>query len=108
MKKLAAAALASALLATPSLAGTLAGVTLPDRETTGSIQVAESGATIVHYLGVMPAILLQLPASEWDTRHNVVCGFGSNVEPEHHLAFEKRFCFPLVEGWAMTEGGIVS
>ena len=67
--------------------------------------VAESGATIVHYLGVMPAILLQLPASEWDTRHQVVCGFGSNVEPEHHLAFEKRFGFPLVEGWAMTEGG---
>ncbi len=67
--------------------------------------VAESGATIVHYLGVMPAILLQLPESEWDTRHNVVCGFGSNVEPEHHLAFEKRFGFPLVEGWAMTEGG---
>jgi acyl-CoA synthetase (AMP-forming)/AMP-acid ligase II len=67
--------------------------------------VAESGATIVHYLGVMPAILLQLPESEWDTRHKVVCGFGSNVEPEHHLAFEKRFGFPLVEGWAMTEGG---
>ena len=29
--------------------------------------VVESGATIVHYLGVMPAILLQLPESEWDT-----------------------------------------
>ncbi|MBL8661542.1 MAG: AMP-binding protein [Candidatus Odyssella sp.] len=67
--------------------------------------VAESGATIVHYLGVMPAILLQLPDSEWDRKHAVVCGFGSNVEPEHHLAFEKRFGFPLVEGWAMTEGG---
>jgi acyl-CoA synthetase (AMP-forming)/AMP-acid ligase II len=67
--------------------------------------VSESGATIVHYLGVMPAILLQLPESEWDTRHKVVCGFGSNVEPEHHLAFEKRYGFPLVEGWAMTEGG---
>jgi acyl-CoA synthetase (AMP-forming)/AMP-acid ligase II len=67
--------------------------------------VSESRATIVHYLGVMPAILLQLPESEWETRHNVVCGFGSNVEPEHHLAFEKRFGFPLVEGWAMTEGG---
>jgi acyl-CoA synthetase (AMP-forming)/AMP-acid ligase II len=67
--------------------------------------VAESRATIVHYLGVMPAILLQLPPGEWDATHKVVCGFGSNVEPEHHLAFEKRFGFPLVEGWAMTEGG---
>jgi acyl-CoA synthetase (AMP-forming)/AMP-acid ligase II len=67
--------------------------------------VAESGATIIHYLGVMPAILLQLPESEWEKRHKVVCGFGSNVEPEHHLAFEKRYGFPLVEGWAMTEGG---
>jgi len=67
--------------------------------------VAESRATIVHYLGVMPAILLQLPAGEWDTKHDVACGFGSNVEPEHHLAFEKRYGFPLVEGWAMTESG---
>jgi acyl-CoA synthetase (AMP-forming)/AMP-acid ligase II len=67
--------------------------------------VVESGATIVHYLGVMPAILLQLPESDRDRRHKLVCGFGSNVEPEHHLAFEKRFGFPLVEGWAMTETG---
>ncbi|MCW5770707.1 MAG: AMP-binding protein [Rhodospirillaceae bacterium] len=67
--------------------------------------VVESGATIVHYLGVMPAMLLQLPESDHDRAHKVVCGFGSNVEPEHHLAFEKRFGFPLVEGWAMTETG---
>lgn len=65
----------------------------------------ESGATIMHYLGVMPAILLQLPVSPWETKHKLVCGFGSNVEPEHHLAFEKRYGFPLVEGWAMTETG---
>jgi acyl-CoA synthetase (AMP-forming)/AMP-acid ligase II len=67
--------------------------------------VAESGATIVHYLGVMPAILMQLPEGPYDQAHKVVCGFGSNAEPEHHLAFEKRFGFPLVEGWAMTETG---
>jgi acyl-CoA synthetase (AMP-forming)/AMP-acid ligase II len=67
--------------------------------------VAESGATIIHYLGVMPAILLQLPEGKWDRAHNVVCGFGSNAEPEHHKAFEERFGFPLVEGWAMTETG---
>ncbi|MGE0736687.1 MAG: AMP-binding protein [Alphaproteobacteria bacterium] len=65
----------------------------------------ESDATIIHYLGVMPAILLQLPESEWETKTKLVCGFGSNVEPEHHLAFEKRYGFPLVEGWAMTETG---
>jgi len=67
--------------------------------------VAESGATIVHYLGVMPAILMQLPEGPYDRAHKVICGFGSNAEPEHHLAFEKRFGFPLVEGWAMTETG---
>lgn len=67
--------------------------------------VAESGATIVHYLGVMPAILMQLPDGPYDKTHKVICGFGSNAEPEHHLAFEKRFGFPLVEGWAMTETG---
>jgi acyl-coenzyme A synthetase/AMP-(fatty) acid ligase len=32
-------------------------------------------------------------------------GTAANVEPQHHAAFEKRFGFPLVEGWAMTETG---
>jgi acyl-CoA synthetase (AMP-forming)/AMP-acid ligase II len=67
--------------------------------------VAATGATGIHYLGVMPAILLALPRSPEERAHKVRYGAGANVEPEHHAAFEKRFGFPLVEGWAMTETG---
>jgi len=67
--------------------------------------VAASGATIVHYLGVMPAILLAQPERPHDRAHRVRFGFGANANPKDHAAFEARFGFPLVEGWAMTETG---
>ena len=67
--------------------------------------VRESGATIVHYLGVLPAILLNMEASDKDKAHNVRFGFGAGVNPKHHAAFEERFGFPLIEAWAMTESG---
>jgi acyl-CoA synthetase (AMP-forming)/AMP-acid ligase II len=65
--------------------------------------VAISGATIVHYLGVMPAVLLSLP--EKHPSHRVRFGFGANANPKDHAAFEARFGFPLIEAWAMTETG---
>lgn len=67
--------------------------------------VAEARATVVHYLGVMPAILLKLAPSEHDRGHNVRFAFGAGVDPMHQPAFEKRFAIPLVEAWAMTETG---
>jgi len=67
--------------------------------------VVDSGATIVHYLGVMPAILLQLPPGPDDRGHRVRFGYGANANPKDHAAFEARFGFPLIEGWAMTETG---
>ncbi len=67
--------------------------------------VRDSRATIVHYLGVMPAILMKLPASELDRQHNVRFGFGAGVDRTLHAAFEERFGFPLLEAWAMTETG---
>ena len=67
--------------------------------------VVDSRATIVHYLGVMPAILLQLAPSADDRAHRVRFGFGANANPKDHAAFEARFGFPLVESWAMTETG---
>src|SRR3954469_17581167 len=67
--------------------------------------VAASRATIVHYLGVMPAILLQLEPSPLDRAHRVRFGFGANANPKDHAAFEERFGFPLIEAWAMTETG---
>ncbi|MEZ5498659.1 MAG: AMP-binding protein [Steroidobacteraceae bacterium] len=67
--------------------------------------VHESGATIVHYLGVMPAMLLGATATDEDRNHAVRFGFGAGVNPAQHAPFEQRFGFPLIEAWAMTETG---
>jgi acyl-CoA synthetase (AMP-forming)/AMP-acid ligase II len=60
-------------------------------------------ATIIHYLGAVVPILMNVPASPEDTYHNVKFGVGAGLEPVLHAAFEKRFGFPLVELWGMTE-----
>lgn len=65
----------------------------------------ESGATIVHYLGVMPAMLLSAAPSGADRDHAIRWGFGAGVDKKNHAPFEERFAFPLVEAWAMTETG---
>ena len=68
--------------------------------------VRDSRSTIVHYLGVMPAMLLNLPASlNENFAEQIKFGFGAGVDVRHHLAFEQRFGFPLIEAWAMTETG---
>lgn len=67
--------------------------------------VRDSRATIVHYLGVMPAMLLAAPADASDRDHAVRWGFGAGVDRKNHAPFEERFGFPLVEAWAMTETG---
>ncbi len=69
--------------------------------------VRDSGATILHYLGVLPAILLELPPGpDDDCRGRIRFGFGAGVNPRHHALFEQRFGFPLLEAWAMTESGV--
>jgi crotonobetaine/carnitine-CoA ligase len=66
-------------------------------------EVAETGATVVHYLGVIAPVLLKLPPDEHERRHLVRFGIGAGIEPELHAAFEKRFGFPMIEVWGMTE-----
>ncbi|MEO0412203.1 MAG: AMP-binding protein [Pseudomonadota bacterium] len=68
--------------------------------------VRETKATCLHYLGVMPAMLLNKPESESDdVSQQIKFGFGAGVDPKHQINFEKRFGFPLIEAWAMTETG---
>ena len=67
--------------------------------------VRDSRATVVHYLGVMPPMLMGAPESADDKRHAVRFGFGAGVDKALHDRFEARFGFPLVEAWAMTETG---
>src|SRR5690606_38398971 len=65
--------------------------------------VAESDATLIHYLGVMPAILLTLPAIEHERDHKVRIAFCAGVDPLHQESFERRFGIELTEAWAMTD-----
>jgi acyl-coenzyme A synthetase/AMP-(fatty) acid ligase len=68
--------------------------------------IRESRATAFHYLGVMPAMLLNSPVSSEDNVAAAVrFAFGAGVDPRHHAAFEARFGVPLIEAWAMTETG---
>jgi acyl-CoA synthetase (AMP-forming)/AMP-acid ligase II len=67
--------------------------------------VRAARATIVHCLGVMPAMLLEAAPSTRDTDHQVRFAFGAGVSPRLHAEFERRFAFPLLEAWAMTETG---
>jgi acyl-CoA synthetase (AMP-forming)/AMP-acid ligase II len=67
--------------------------------------VIESRATLMHYLGVMPAMLLQMPPHPRERSHSLRFGFGGGVRGALHASFEERFGFPLIEGWAMTETG---
>lgn len=67
--------------------------------------VAASQATILHYLGVMPVLLLGLPVSPKEKSHRIRFGFGAGLSGDLHRQFEERFGFMLIEAWAMTETG---
>src|SRR3546814_6109550 len=68
-------------------------------------EIAETRATIIHYLGVVPPLLLNQPETPAEKQHRVRFGLGAGVEPELHGVFEQRFGFPLAEVWGMTETG---
>jgi len=66
-------------------------------------EIISSDATVVHYLGIIPSMLMKLPEAPHDRGHRVKFGFGAGIEPQLHGPFEERFGFPLVEIWGMTE-----
>lgn len=68
-------------------------------------EIVQAHATIIHYLGVVPPLLLNQPVTAEEKQHRVRFGLGAGVEPELHKPFEDRFGFPLVEVWGMTETG---
>jgi crotonobetaine/carnitine-CoA ligase len=70
--------------------------------------VVATRATIVHYLGVVPPLLLNRPVVPEERQHREKFGVGAGVEPELHEAFESRFGFPLLEAWGMTETGRIT
>ncbi len=66
-------------------------------------EIVETRATVVHYLGIIVPLLLEQATSADERAHRVRFAVGAGVEPELHGAAEKRFGFPLVELWGMTE-----
>lgn len=97
-------ALAYSVIATVTVAGSIA---VLDRfhPRTWWESVRTFGATVVHYLGVMPAMLMSAAPGGSDRNHDVRFGFGAGVDRGLHGPFEERFGFPLLEAWAMTETG---
>nr|WP_283949591.1 AMP-binding protein [Limobrevibacterium gyesilva] len=67
--------------------------------------VARARATIVHCLGVMPAMLMSLPPSPQERAHGVRFAFCPGPDRRLHAAAEARFGIPLIDAWAMTETG---
>ncbi len=53
-------------------------------------KIPETRATVIHYLGVVPPLLLGQPPSA-DRAHQVRFGLGAGVEPQLHAAFEEQF-----------------
>jgi acyl-CoA synthetase (AMP-forming)/AMP-acid ligase II len=66
-------------------------------------EIAETRATVVHYLGIIVPLLLGQASSDEERAHQVRFAIGAGVEPELHSAAEARFGFPLIEVWGMTE-----
>jgi acyl-CoA synthetase (AMP-forming)/AMP-acid ligase II len=103
-------AMAVSLMAMLSVGGCL---TMLDRFHPRSwwASVRDSRATCLHYLGVMPSMLMSAPETQQDKAHTVRFGFGAGVDKLLHAPFEQRFGFPLIEAWAMTEtgsGGVIA
>jgi crotonobetaine/carnitine-CoA ligase len=70
--------------------------------------IVDTNATIIHYLGIIAPVLLKRDPSALEIAHRVKFGLGSGVDSNQHIAWEKRFGFPLIEVYGMTELGICS
>ena len=65
--------------------------------------IAETRATIFHYLGVVISVLLADRNTGPEVVGDLRAGLGAGVEPVLHVEFERRFGVPLIEVWGMTE-----
>jgi fatty-acyl-CoA synthase len=69
--------------------------------------VAESGATIVQYIGELGRYLLNAPASHADTQHKVRIAVGNGLAADVWEPFRKRFRIPrILEFYAASEGAV--
>ena len=80
---------------------------LPDRfhPTSWWDEIKQTGATMIHYLGAVPPMLMNQPSNGDEKQPQIKFGLGAGIDPQLHIDFEARFGFPLVEVWGMTETG---
>lgn len=67
--------------------------------------VVGTGSTAVHYMGLIPPVLVKQEPSPEEKQHKVKFAFGAGVDPDIHVEWEKRFNIPLIEVFGMTELG---
>ena len=73
------------------------------RASTWWSDIVSTRATCVHYMGIIPPLLVKSEKSPDENLHRVKFGQGAGVDPVVREAFESRFGFPLIEAWGMTE-----
>lgn len=80
---------------------------LPDRFHPASFwaDLRATRATAMHYLGIIPPILMKQPVTDDERAHTVRFGLGAGLDPALHRAFEERTGIAMVEVWGMTETG---
>ena len=71
-------------------------------------ELEQTRATIIHYLGIVAPVLLAAAPCDAERAHRVRFGVGAGLDPAQHDAFERRFGFPMVEVWGMSEVGIAT
>ena len=67
--------------------------------------VVETDASIIHYLGVTVAALLERPVEDLETAHRVRFALGVGASVNLRRRAQQRYGIALVEGWGMTETG---
>lgn len=67
--------------------------------------LAATRASAIHYLGIIPPVLMKASPRPNDRGHGLRYGLGAGLDPALHRAFEARFGLPMVEVWGMTETG---
>ena len=80
---------------------------MPDRFHAGTWwpDLVATRATGLHYLGVVPPILLKAAPCAEERAHKAKFGLGAGLDPDLHVRFEERFGVAMVEVWGMTETG---
>lgn len=69
-------------------------------------EIAETDATILHHLGIIPPILLKAPVRSIERKNRVKFSGGAGLDGEQRVQLEERFGFPFVEYYGMTEIGV--